>query len=190
MLSMKLPESKKVSVPDNLDLAERAKLGINGLMGTCDWDLDYEPYFLAYFGAKPAYFLHWGSQVSGVQPKYLEAMALLKCMSGAENIEHEQAFIDSILRNIEEDGFMYDRKSPRRPWNVGVGYGVKSWDDDYANVAGNGRLINGMWYMYQLTGDDLWKNAMKRCAEKLHDIAVIKDDYAYYPDSKCGNDFS
>jgi hypothetical protein len=44
--------------------------------------------------------------------------------------------------------------------------------------------------MYQLTGDDTYKNALKRCAEKLCETAVIKEDYAYYPDNKCGNDFS
>ena len=182
--------SETIRIPDNLDLVERAKLGINGLMGTCDYDIYYEPYFLTYYGARPAYFLHWSSQQSGVQPKYLEAMALLKCMTGAESIEHEKGFIDSILKNIEEDGFIYDRADPKRPWNVGVGYGVKSWNEDYANIAGNGRLVNGMWYYYQLTGDEIWKKAIKRNAEKLYDVAIQKDDYAYYPDSKCGNDFS
>ena len=189
-ISMKLPDRQKITVPDNLDLAWHAKLSINGLMGTLDPKVYYEPYFLTYYQARPAYFLHWSSMPSGVQPKYLEAMALMKCIAGASGIQHEEGFIKSILENVEEDGLLYDRALPERPWNVGVGYGAKGRNFDYANVAGNGRLINGMWYYYQLTGDEAWKKAMKRTAEKIYEIAVIKNNYAYYPDSKCGNDFS
>jgi len=179
-----------IRIPDNLDLVGRAQLGLHGIIGTCDPDIYYEPYFLTYYQARPAYFLHWSTQQAGVQPKYLEAMALLKCMTGSPDTDHEKGFIKALMDNAEEDGFIYDRKDPKRPWNVGVGYGVKSWDEDYANVAGNGRWANALYYMYQLTSDDEYKTALKRCAEKLLDIAVIKDDYAYYPDSKCGNDFS
>jgi hypothetical protein len=62
--------------------------------------------------------------MSGVKPKFLEALALLKCVAGSPDTEHEKGFIKSILDDIEEDGFIYDRKDPKRPWNVGVGYGV------------------------------------------------------------------
>ncbi|MCL2832952.1 MAG: glycoside hydrolase family 127 protein [Treponema sp.] len=189
-ISMKIPEEKKITVPDNLDLAWHAKLAINGLMGTIDPKVYYEPYFLTYYQARPAYFLHWSSMPSGVQPKYLEALALMKCITGASEIQNEDGFIQSFMENIKEDGLMYDRALPDRPWNVGVGYGRKDWNEDYANVAGNGRLINGMWYYYQLTGDEVWKRAMQRTAEKINEIAVRKNDYAYFPDSKCGNDFS
>ena len=190
MISMKLPDVKNITVPDNLDLAWHAKLAINGLMGTLDPKVHYEPYFLTYYQARPAYFLHWSTMPSGVQPKYLEALALMKCMTGVTDIQHEEGFIKSFLDNVEEDGLLYDRALPERPWNVGVGYGAKDRNFDYANVAGNGRLINGMWYYHQLTGDDIWKTAMRRAAEKINAIAVRKNDYAYFPDSKCGNDFS
>ena len=182
--------SETIRIPDNLDLAYRAQLGLHGLMGTCDPDVYYEPYFLTYYSARPAYFLHWSTLQSGVQPKYMEALALLKCMTGSKDTEHEKGFIKAMMDNAEEDGFIYDRNVPKRPWNVGVGYGVKSRNEDYANVAGNGRWANAMWYMYQLTGDDTYKKALKKCAEKIHDIAIKKDDYAYYPDNKTGNDFS
>ena len=181
---------KKVSIPDNLDLAAMAKLGLNGLMGTCDPDRYFEPYLLTCFAAKPPYLLHWSSQQSGVQPKFMEALALLKCITGSPDTGLEKAFIKAMMENAEEDGFIYDRKDPKRPWNVGFGYGGEGDDLDYANIAGNGRWANAMWYMYQLTGDDTYKKALRRCAEKLQEVAVYKDDYAFYPDSKTGNDFS
>ena len=68
-------------MPASLDLVARARLGINGLMGTLDPDVDYEPYFLTFYAARPAYFLHWSSMMSGVLPKYVGAMPLLRCMT-------------------------------------------------------------------------------------------------------------
>ena len=179
-----------IQIPDNLDLVARAQLGLNGLMGMCDPDIYYEPYHMAFFTARPAYFIHYSSIQSGVQPKFLEALALLKCMTGSPDTEFEKGFIQSLLDNAGEDGFVYDRKDPKRPWNVGVGYGIKSWNEDYSNIAGDGRFVNALWYMYQLTSDETYKKALKRCAEKLYKVAVVKDDYAYYPDNHCGNDFS
>ena len=178
-------------VPASLDLVERARLGINGLAGTVNPDLDYEPYFLAYFSARPAYMVHWSSMVSGVFPKYLEAFPLLRCMTGSdERRDIEQGMIQSALDNIAEDGLIYDRADPRRPWNVGVGYGKKSWNEDYSCLAGDGRLLCGMDFYHQLTGDDLWARHMRRTAERMLDLAIVKGDYAYYPNVGLGNDFS
>jgi hypothetical protein len=183
--------SKTVKVPASLDLVERARLGINGLTGSVDPALDYEPYFLTFFGARPAYMVHWSSMVSGVLPKYLEALALLRCMSGSrEHIEIEQGILSSVLANIADDGLIYDRKRPDRPWNVGVGYGKKSWDEDYSNLAGDGRLLCGMDFYAQLTGDEAWVRQMKRTAERMLELAITREDIAYYPNVGCGNDFS
>ena len=182
---------KTVKVPATLDLVERARLGINGLTGSVDPDIDYEPYFLTFFSARPAYMVHWSSMVSGVMPKYLEALSLLRCMSGSrEHADIEQGILQSVLGNIAEDGLIYDRKKPNRPWNVGVGYGVKSWNEDYSCLAGDGRLICGMEFYSQLTGDPLWERQIKRTAERMLQLAITKGEYAYYPNVGCGNDFS
>ncbi len=180
-----------VTVPASLDLVERARLGIHGLAGTVDPGLDYEPYFLTFFAARPAYMVHWSSMVSGVLPKYLEALALLRCMSGStDKADVEQGLLHSVLENIAEDGLIYDRARPDRPWNVGVGYGKKSWNEDYSNLAGDGRLLCGMDFYARLTGDEFWPRQMKRTAERMLNLAVVKGDYAYYPNVGLGNDFS
>lgn len=129
--------------------------------------------------------------VSGVMPKYVEAFALLRCMAGGiDEADIEQGLINSVLANISEDGLIYDRKKPERPWNVGIGYGKKSWDEDYSCLAGDGRLLCGMDFYAQLTGDENWPRQMKRTAERMLDLAVIRGDDAYYPNVGCGNDFS
>ncbi len=178
-------------VPDTLDLVDRAALGINGLIGTTDPSLDYEPYFLSFMASKPQYMTHWSSMISGVFPKYLEALALLRCMAGGDNLlKEERGLVDAILRNIEQDGLIYDRKSPTRPWNVGVWYGKDAPDEDFTCLAGDGRLVCGMDFYGQLTGDEAWKARMQRACERMMELAILKDDYAYYPNVNTGNDCS
>ena len=180
-----------VQAPASLDLVERARLGIHGLTGTVDPAIGYEPYFLNFFGARPAYMIHWSSMVSGVLPKYMEALALLRCMSGSsENLEIEQGLLAAVAENIAEDGLIYDRQRPDRPWNVGLGYGRKSWDEDYSCLAGDGRLLCAMDFYAQLTGDEHWTRQMKRTAERMLALAIVKGDLAYYPNVGLGNDFS
>ncbi len=115
-------------VPATLDLVERAELGLNGLMGTLDPSVDFEPYFLSFVNVRPAYLVHWSSMVSGVLPKYLEAAALLCCMSGSTaHADLERGMIDAILANIADDGLIYDRVDPRRPG---------TWEPATAGAAG------------------------------------------------------
>lgn len=178
-------------VPATLDLVDRAVLGLNGLMGTLDPAVDFEPYFLSFVNVRPAYLVHWSSMVSGVLPKYLEAVALLRCMSGSDaHADLEGGMVDAVLANLADDGLVYDRVDPRRPWNVGAGYGRRSWNEDYANLAGNGRLACGMDWMHQLTGDGAWLDRMRRTCERMLELAVVRGDEAYYPNVGCGNDFS
>ncbi len=78
-------EFKKVSVPDSLDLVERAKLGLNGLLRTLDPECDFEPYCFTFYGAHPEYFVHSSTTISGVMIKFLEAVALLRNMTGTSH---------------------------------------------------------------------------------------------------------
>jgi hypothetical protein len=178
-------------VPNTLNLVDRALLGINGLIGTTDPGMDYEPYFLSFIASKPPYMAHWSSLVSGVFPKYLEALALLRCMTGSDYLrEQERGLVDAILRNIDQDGLIYDRKSPKRPWNVGVWYGKNAPDEDFTCLAGDGRLVCGMDFYGQLTGDESWKQRMVRASQRMMELAIVKEDYAYYPNVNTGNDCS
>ena len=178
-------------VPDTLDLADFGRLAINGLLGTTNPERKFTPYFLTYFDVHPAYMVHYSSMDSGVLPKYLEALPLMRLMSGSDDHSGlEEGVLESVIENISEDGMIYDRRSPDRPWNIGVGYGIKGWDEDYANMAGNGRLITALIYYYKATGDEEWKKRARRTVERMAELAVIKDDYGYYPNLGLGNDYS
>ena len=181
----------KGSVPDTLDLADHGRMAINGVLGSLNPALDYECAFLAILDVHPAYMLHWSSMVSGVMPKYIEALPMLRVMSGSQQDRGiEQGFFDSVLRNMADDGLIYDRALDSRPWNVGVFYGKRDWNEDYANMAGNGRFIAGLIFMYQYTGDEVWKERAKRTAERMLELTVSEGDMAWYPNPGLGNDFS
>jgi hypothetical protein len=179
------------TIPATLDLADHGRMAIHGILGSLNPSLDYECTFLTIFDAQPPYMLHWSSMVSGVMPKYVEALPLLRHMSGSrEQMDLQDGFMRAMRANMAEDGLVYDRSSPRRPWNCGVGYGVKGWDADYASLAGNARLLNGLATWHQATGDDEWKQLAKRTAERMLELAIVRDDIAYYPNCGLGNDFS
>ena len=191
MVEGSAPAPSLTAVPDTLDLAEHGRLAINGMLGSLHPELDYECTFLNILDVHPAYMLHWSSMVSGVMPKYLEALPLLRQMSGSDqDLEHQQGFVAAMLRNMAEDGLVYDRQDPRRPWNVGVGYGARDWDEDYANMAGNGRAITGLLYWHQWTGDDFWLQQARRTAERMLALAIVDGELAFYPNPGLGNDFS
>jgi hypothetical protein len=95
--------------------------------------------------------------------------------------------VQAVLENIAGDGLIYDRKKPSRPWNVGIGYGKKSWDEDYSCLAGDGRLLCGMDYYAQASGDETWLRQMKRTAERMLELAILRENDAYYPNVGCGS---
>src|SRR5215831_14559591 len=69
-------------VPDTYDVAERSKLGINGLTSITDADADYEMYFMVDFFRNPPTMRHdfsdWVQICEGLQ----EALPLLRVVTG------------------------------------------------------------------------------------------------------------
>jgi hypothetical protein len=186
-----LPAGQAGTTPQTLDLADHGRLAINGLLGSLDPAADYEGVFLNILDVNPPYMLHWSTMVSGVMPKFVAALPMLRIMSGSDQSKDlEQGFMDSMVRNMEEDGLVYDRAVKSRPWNVGVYYGKADWNEDYANMAGNGRMISGLLFWHQATGDDAWLKRAQRTAERMLDLAIVDGDQAWYPNPGLGNDFS
>jgi len=177
--------------PDTLDLGDHARLAINGMLGGLNPAINYESTFLTILDVQPPYMLHWSTMVSGVMPKFVEALPMLRVMSGSqEHMGLQNGFLQAMLDNMHEDGLVYDRASANRPWNVGVGYGGKDWDEDYANIAGNGRLLAGCVFWHQVTRDPDWKARAQKTAERIFKLTVVDGEFAYYPNPGLGNDFS
>src|SRR5262249_7645842 len=96
----------------------------------------------------------------------------------------------ALQQAIGEDGLLYARTSPDRPWHEGVGHKYPPTGEDFANTYGNARMLLALMAWYQRAPTpELW-TMMERMAHGLAEMAIYKDDYAYYPDGKIGEAFS
>ena len=169
-------------VPDTLDLAERAALGVNGLTRTLDPRADYELYWVAGFHRNPPIMSHDFND--HVQIKFHEALPLLRLASGSrQNEEVDKRWMEVILEMQGPDGLLYYPRTGR-PWaTAGVPveqFGPMPAGDHYSEPYANGRLLGAIALYYKTTGDDRWKEAGKRIVDGLAKQAVHRDDYAYF----------
>lgn len=176
----------EATVPDTLDLADRAALAINCLTGALDPDYGYELYFVARFNANPPFMHHEASGLPTNNPKFAESLPMMRLMSGsAQNLDLERRMMERTLALIADDGLYY---APLigRPWH-------HTWhraDDDFANVYGNARLLLALMAWYQFDGNPLWKEYAKGIVHALRRIARFDGDRAYFPDPHIGESFS
>jgi hypothetical protein len=163
----------EATVPDTLDLAERAGLGVHHFVSTISAANDYEMYWVGYAGKM---FPQW-SPLMACQPKCMEAMAMERLMSGSrEGLEIEGKMVNMLASHIGEEGIYWVPKSPEKPWLARPDLAP------YANVHGQGRMIRAMTIWYQYTKDSKWKDLCDRMVDGMdRSLVVHKDDYAYFP---------
>jgi len=183
---VKLPayegERYEAIVPDTLDLAERAALGVNGLTRSLDPQADYELYWLANFRRNPPIMTHDFND--HVQIKFHEALPLLRLASGSrQNEEVDKRWMEVVMQMQGSDGLLY-YPLKGRPWaktSVPVEqFGPMPSGDHYSEPYANGRLLGAIGLYYKTTGDERWKQLGKRIVDGLTKQAVHRDDYAYF----------
>ena len=88
--------------PDTLDLAERARLAINALTGTLDPDHKYEVFQLCGVGGECSYFVHENTGLPTINPKYAEALPMMRMMTGStQNLDDQNAMMEIVLSLIK-----------------------------------------------------------------------------------------
>jgi len=166
-------EKYSVSVPDTLDLAERARLSVHGLTGMIDAEHNYEPYHCANMTVKPAYMNH--TTGGCCTPKVMEALLLTRIMSGSEEgISEEAGMWEWMLGGIEDDGLWWLR-TEGRPW---YDYGFDKSDCLWITM--NARFVIVLLEKYKLSGGDNLLDTAKSMADGLINIALPKKDGGYY----------
>ena len=190
---VKLPgypgQKYEVMVPDTLDLADMAGLGVNGLTGPTDPEADYEIYWRAAFNAnrKPIMW-HVDAPDTSILGKFVEALPLLRLVSGSDQDRHvEQRWLEVIRQMQGPDGLFYASKIGR-PWCVWNYsdyvplYGGKETPGDYCMcLLLGGRSLGAMTIYFLLTGDPEWKNAGKKFADGVEKLAVADGKKAHLP---------
>ena len=170
-------ERYEAIVPDTLDLAERAKLGLNQLTEQISEADDYEMYSRQFFDYQPPRLRFYVDDLGCCQPKALEAMAMLRLMSGSEqNLEREAKMIGMMVSHLgEDDGLYWVLPSPDKPW-----LGPEEYKP-YVYVHGQARMMRAMLAWYQYTGEPAWKRRIDKMVEGMNQIVEHKGDYAYFP---------
>ena len=178
------------SMPETLDLSDRAAIALNALGGTLDPENKYEMYFGTTFVANPPYMSHETTGLPTNNPKFAESFPMMRVMSGSQRyLDVEKGMMDAMLALIAADGLYYSPALSTRPWSRDLYPGPWS-NEDFANVYGNSRALLAFmaWMQYEPRGP--WEEKAAGIARALGRIAVRKDDYAYYPDSQIGEAFS
>ena len=182
-------------MPDTYDIAERAELAVNGLTELTDPAIDYDIYLLAVFDRNPPVLRHETSDLI-VQPKYAEALPLMRTISGSDlNLQVDRAWEAGILKSIGPDGLYYIA-TEGRPW---IREGISAWtphvlmpDGTMANSAEaplgqittplmSGRNIGVMTLYFLRDKNPMWKQIIQRMIDRWSELAIYRDDYCYYP---------
>jgi hypothetical protein len=170
-------------VPDTLDLAERARLAINGLGGNIDPEL-MTMYGLIYFCCDRPHFSHWASAETLCDPKFAESFPLMRIMCGSDQYEDLEASFRQALVSRIDNGLYWDRYDARRPWRntYATSFYPEGKDEDFATVPGAGRMLRALMIWRDIGGGSECDELLGELTSGLLRIAVRKDDYCYYPE--------
>jgi len=173
-------ERYEALVPDTLDLQERAALAVNVLTEATDPDADYEMYWLTHLDKNPIVMQHDFND--HCQCKFIEALPLVRIVSGATQNEHvERKWMEVLLKQQGDDGLLYTPVKGR-PWASihGVYYMGGKPTEPYVDHFHNARILTAMMLFNRRDGGTLWADTARKIVDGLVRTAVDKGDYAYY----------
>jgi hypothetical protein len=185
------------TIPDTLDIADRAELCIRVMTSIADPNADDEVYWLTTFYQNPPVMRHdfndWVQTVEGM----MEALPLVRVATGSEkNTEVDLTWMRVQWKTIGSDGVAYNPVRSR-PWglqSVPRAYEEPVWTTDGKPIAMNDpavkqlgsvefshRAIATMTVYYVRTKDPMWKAAAEKMITRLSEIVIDCGDYAYFP---------
>jgi hypothetical protein len=149
-------ERYSATIPDTLDLQQRAALVLDTMTSCTDAKGNYAPYDNVDLWRNPP-VLRNTTMFNG---KYMEATALLRSLTGSVANRHvdetwRRLFLDEIIRGAY-------------PW----------WGVD------GGRLLAWLGDNFRIEQDPCWQELGKRAVADLSQATVHKDGYCYYPDEQ------
>jgi hypothetical protein len=184
-----VPIYYKAIVPDTLDLAERARAGVNILTEIMVHNTNHQPYQKGDYYRNPPVFSHEpggyifvnGNEMWG---KAAEVLLEMRLMSGSDqNADLDDPMFHGMVSCIEADNLFYSY--------VKKVEGNQLVDlEDFADLVSGGRVMLSLIAKYQLDSNPEWLTEVKRLAKGYHDFAITKDDYAYYPVGRVGGALS
>lgn len=183
-------------VPNTLDIAERAKLGIHALTSITDPAADYQIYWAVNLLRNPPVMQHeFDDYHVQVVEGFLEALPLLRTAAGSDlNSNVDQVWMTNFLKCLGPDGMFYlplvggPWERPKSPG------GGKVWRADGSSTNGgdesvtqmtsgqlSARCLGTMTVYYVRDKNPIWKQAGERMVQRLNALVVNKGDYSYLP---------
>jgi hypothetical protein len=183
------------TVPDTLDIAERARLGINCLTGITDEQADCEIFWFADFHRNPPVMLHdfndWCQNVEGM----MEGLPLLRVASGSSfHDEVDPVWMATLLKGIGPDGLLYipfqgrpwSRMSPAWIQPIWRANGTTTDPSDKSVTQFTSpnvwtRAMAAMTIYYRRDKNPMWKQTIERMIGRMGEIVTDEGGYAYFP---------
>ena len=183
-------------VPDTLDLAENARLAVNGILATVDPDVLHTMWFSIALNRRTPWMRH-GEPDTVNDSKTAESLPLARLMSGSDQLlDLEMAQRRAVLSRFDTgDGLYWNRYDPRYPWQFSYNdasdaiYAARVQNTDLSNVAADGQMIRSLLLWRALEGSDRWDGLISGLVRGLDRIAVHLPDHSYFPDGGFGSPF-
>jgi hypothetical protein len=198
------------TVPDTLDIAERAKLGINVLTSITDANADQEIYWAANFFRNPPVMWHDCNDWVLLDEGMMESLPLLRAATGStQNAHVDPVWMQALLKKIGPDGLVYLPLKGDPYVLVGLEgllpYLEPVWRADrtatkikdsavsqLAIPTMFARAIGTMTVYYLSDKNPMWRSAIEKMIQRSKALTVDSGDYAYFPggawepNGKCG----
>ena len=160
------------TVPDTLDLAERAALSVNALTGAADPDHNYETYHGGHLDHTTPYMSHRAGGPCMMKP--VHALPLMRIMSGStQNADYDAKMMEACTRTIEDDGLWW-LPVEGRPWRQEV------YKRDHVCIVSHARFMVALMDWYEIDGDSRWLDIVRRMADGLAELASHNEDRTWY----------
>ena len=162
----------EATVPDTLDLAQRAELAVNVLTSNVKPEFHYALIQDFRFDSQPPV----ESALDWMMMKFVRALPMMRAMCGSEtNLEIEQETMGAILKQIGADGQIYTPISAEGP----------PAQTSYPLMNGIAALAMLTWYARD--DNPAWLDWIQLLVEGFKDTVIHVDDYGYIP-PECGLD--
>lgn len=164
----------QAEVPDTLDLAERGRLAVRGLINFADPERLYEPYQIGRFNSQPAYMSHYGA-VGCEWGGITEGLLMSRHMSGStEHMPQEATMFQGILRLVKENGTF--EVQTNESWLAAIGR-----TSDTLIPKNTSRMLMAMMVQYQLRPSAKLKALITAMADSVCNAAKVDGEYANLP---------
>jgi hypothetical protein len=175
-------ETYDATVPDTLDLAERARIAVHVLTEVAERRADYECYDIFYPLTDPP-SMRLNQWYFPYEEGHMEALSRNRLASGsAQNLHIEQRWMEVALKIQGRDGLIYVPVNGR-PWAF-VDFQIR----DVAKPVGGqylepylcGCMLRTLSFYSRRDPNGPWKDATRRLVDGMRNLAVFEGDYAYF----------